>query len=172
VFRVALRRVATPYTVFSDPADPPPPTPTHTSASHTDEQHESISAEVRSTLSRLAVGQQQQQHGALRSAAHAGAAAASGSFAEVFLPAASPPAPAQPVTQPELLPIAAFVDTRAPSRRQLEMDERLEGLVGQALEEGCTMAVLNDERAGGGGGGGADTLKLKAPYSLGTVKAP
>jgi hypothetical protein len=34
------------------------------------------------------------------------------------------------------------------------------------------MAVLNDERAGGGGGGGADTLKLKAPYSLGTVKAP
>ncbi len=171
MFRVALHRVATPYTVFSDPADPPPPTPTHTSASHADEKHESISAEVRSTLSRLAVGQQQ-QHGALRSAAHAGAAAASGSFAEVFLPAASPPAPAEPVTRPALLPIAAFVDTRAPSRRQLEMDERLEGLVGQALEEGCTMAVLNDERAGGGGGGGAVTLKLKAPYSLGTVKAP
>ena len=64
-----MLRVATPYTVFSDPADPP--SPTHTSAPHTDEQqesisaeyesisaeHESISAEVCITLLRLAVGQ-------------------------------------------------------------------------------------------------------------------
>jgi hypothetical protein len=74
VFRVALLRVATPYTVFSDPADPP--SITHTSASHAVEQqenisgeHESISVEVHITLSRLAVGQQQQQQQQQRSAA-------------------------------------------------------------------------------------------------------